>query len=107
MSLLKYPNLYSPIVLGNTLFKNRIFAFSHRLPKTSTVMVISTKVPLLITREKARGGAASVATFEGVWWTVNWEKGGATHICLDTPQIDRGLSRIAQAVKKLWIRRIS
>ena len=47
---------------------------------------------------RAKGGAASVATFEGI---VDGElgKGGATQICMDTPNIDRGLSRIAYEIK--------
>lgn len=45
------------------------------------------------------GGAASVATFEGI---VDGElgRGGATHIALDTPNIDRGLSRIAYGISQ-------
>ncbi|QSX09050.1 FAD-dependent oxidoreductase [Alkalibacter rhizosphaerae] len=97
MSLLKYPNLYSPIVLGNTLFKNRIFASPTGYQNLNGDGYLNEGATAYYER-KARGGAASVATFEGV---VDGElgKGGATHICLDTPQIDRGLSRIAQAVK--------
>jgi 2,4-dienoyl-CoA reductase-like NADH-dependent reductase (Old Yellow Enzyme family)/thioredoxin reductase len=97
MSILKYPHLFSPIVLGNTLFKNRIFASPTGYQNLNGDGYLNEGATAYYER-KARGGAASVASFEGI---VDGElgKGGATHICLDTPQIDRGLARIAQAVK--------
>lgn len=97
MTALKYPHLFSPIVLGNTLFRNRIFASPTGYQNLNGDGYLNDGATAYYER-KAKGGAASVATFEGV---VDGElgKGGATHICLDTPQIDRGLSRIAYAVK--------
>lgn len=97
MTVLKYPHLFSPIVLGNTLFRNRIFASPTGYQNLNGDGYLNDGATAYYER-KAKGGAASVATFEGV---VDGElgKGGATHICLDTPQIDRGLSRIAYAVK--------
>lgn len=97
MSTLKYPHLYSPIVLGNTLFKNRIFASPTGYQNINGDGYLNEGAAAYYER-KARGGVASVASFEGV---VDGElgKGGAGHICLDTPQIDRNLSRISHAVK--------
>lgn len=96
MSTCKYPHLFSPIVLGNTLFRNRIFASPTGYQNLNGDGYLNEGAAAYYER-KAMGGAASVASFEGV---VDGElgKGGATHICLDTPNIDRGLARIAHAV---------
>jgi len=93
----KYPHLFSPIILGNTLFRNRIFASPTGYQNLNGDGYLNEGAAAYYER-KAKGGAASVASFEGV---VDGElgKGGATHICLDTPNIDRGIARIAYAVK--------
>lgn len=93
----KYPNLFSPIVLGNTLFRNRIFASPTGYQNVNGDGYLNDGAAAYYER-KAKGGAASVTTFEGI---VDGEfgKGGRTHICLDTPNIGNNLSRIAYAVK--------
>ena len=93
----KYPHLFSPIVLGNTLFRNRIFASPTGYQNVNGDGYVNEGAAAYYER-KARGGTASVATFEGI---VDGElgKGGARHICLDTPNIDSNLSRIAYGVK--------
>lgn len=97
MNICKYPHLFTPIVLGNTLFRNRIFASPTGYQNLNGDGYLNDGAAAYYER-KARGGAASVATFEGI---VDGEfgKGGATHICLDTPNIDRGVSRIAYGIK--------
>lgn len=96
MSQCKYPNLFKPIVLGNTLFRNRIFASPTGYQNLNGDGYLNDGAAAYYER-KARGGAASVTSFEGV---VDGElgKGGRNHICLDTPGISVGLSRIAHAV---------
>lgn len=93
----KYPHLFTPIVLGNTLFRNRIFASPTGYQNLNGDGYLNDGAAAYY-ESKARGGAASVTSFEGI---VDGEfgKGGATHICLDTPNIDRGLSRVAYAIK--------
>ncbi|MBN2063048.1 MAG: FAD-dependent oxidoreductase [Deltaproteobacteria bacterium] len=97
MNTIKYPHLFSPIVLGNTLFRNRMFASPTGYQSLNGDGYLNDGATAYYQR-KAMGGVASVATFEGV---VDGEfgKGGALHICLDTPNIDRGLSRIAHGIK--------
>ncbi|MFZ7120265.1 MAG: FAD-dependent oxidoreductase [Eubacteriaceae bacterium] len=97
MNKCKYPHLFAPIILGNTLFRNRIFASPTGYQNLNGDGYLNDGATAYYER-KAKGGAASVTTFEGI---VDGEfgKGGATHICLDTPNIDRGISRIAHAVK--------
>ena len=97
MNTIRYQHLFSPIVLGNTLFRNRIFASPTGYQNLNGDGYLNDGATAYYER-KAMGGAASVATFEGI---VDGEigKGGATHICLDTPNIDRGLSRIAHGIK--------
>lgn len=94
---IKYPHLFSPIVLGDTLFRNRLFAAPTGYQNLNGDGYLNDGATAYYER-KAMGGAASVATFEGI---VDRElgKGGDTHICLDTPNIDRGLSRIAHGIK--------
>jgi len=93
----KYPHLFSPIVLGNTLFRNRLFASPTGYQNINGDGYLNEGAAAYYGR-KAMGGAASVATFEGI---VDGEfgKGGDGHICLDTPNIGRNLSEVAFAVK--------
>ena len=93
----KYPHLFQPIQLGNVLFRNRIFASPTGYQNVNGDGYLNDGAAAYYGR-RAKGGAASVATFEGI---VDGElgKGGATQICMDTPNIDRGLSRIAYEIK--------
>ena len=95
----KFPNLFSPIVLGNTLFRNRIFASPTGYQNTNGDGFVNEGAYAYFGR-KAMGGAASVATFEGI---VDGElgKGGDGHVCLDKPGmgVGRNLSNIAHAIK--------
>ncbi|MPW26465.1 NAD(P)-binding protein [Alkalibaculum sp. M08DMB] len=96
MNKCKYPRLFTPITLGNTLFRNRIFASPTGYQNVNGDGYLNDGAAAYYER-KARGGAASVASFEGI---VDGEfgKGGSRHICLDTPNIDSNLSRIAHSV---------
>ncbi|MCL2409275.1 MAG: NAD(P)/FAD-dependent oxidoreductase [Oscillospiraceae bacterium] len=93
----KYPHLFSPIVLGNTVFRNRIFASPTGYQNINGDGYLNEGAGAYYGR-KAMGGAASVATFEGVV-DSEFGKGGAGHICLDTPNISRNLAAVAVAIK--------
>lgn len=96
MGNFQYPHLFEPIQLGNTFFRNRIFASPTGYQNLNGDGFLNDGAAAYYER-KARGGAASVATFEGI---VDGEfgRGGAGHICLDTPNIHNSLGRIAYAV---------
>jgi len=93
----KYPNLFSPIVLGNTLFRNRIFASPTGCQNSNGDGYLNDNAAAFYSR-KAMGGAASVASFEGV---VDSELGfrGTLQICLDRQNISRMLSNVAIGIK--------
>ena len=93
----KYPNLFSPIILGNTMFRNRLFASPTGYQNVNGDGYLNEGAAAYYGR-KAMGGAASVATFEGI---VDGElgKGGDGHICLDRPSISRNLSNVSHGIK--------
>ena len=95
----KYPHLFSPIVLGNTMFRNRIFASPTGYQNVNGDGYLNEGAAAYYGR-KAMGGAASVATFEGI---VDGElgKGGDGHICLDAPAmgVGRNLANVAFGIK--------
>ena len=99
MYVCKYPHLFSPIVLGNTLFRNRFFASPTGYQNTNGDGYLNDGAAAYYGR-KAMGGAASVATFEGI---VDGElgKGGDGHICLDSPSrgVARNLANVAFGIK--------
>ena len=96
---LKYPKLFSPITLGKTFFRNRIFASPTGYQNVNGDGFLNEGAAAYYGR-KAMGGAASVATFEGI---VDRElgRGGDGHICLDTPGmgVGRNLSNVANAIR--------
>ncbi len=96
MGKCKYEHLFTPIVLGNTLFRNRIFASPTGYQNVNGDGYLNDGATAYYER-KAMGGAASVASFEGI---VDGEygQGGSTQICLDKPNINKGLARIAHGI---------
>jgi len=92
-----YPNLFSPIILGNTLFRNRIFASPTGCQNTNGDGYLNDNAAAFYGR-KAMGGAASVATFEGI---VDAEYGRRSSIqfCMDRPNAKHMLSNVAFAIK--------
>ena len=98
MSTFKYPNLFKPIKLGNTLFRNRIFASPTGYQNMTGNNILPEGAEAYYER-KALGGAASVASCELI---VDGElgRGGANHVCLDDPSAINPLCRIANAVAK-------
>ncbi|MGD9475408.1 MAG: 2-enoate reductase, partial [Eubacteriaceae bacterium] len=61
----KYPNLFSPIVLGDTLFRNRIFASPTGYQNLNGDGYLNDGAAAYYER-KAKGGVASVTSFEGI-----------------------------------------
>ncbi|MCL2126511.1 MAG: FAD-dependent oxidoreductase [Oscillospiraceae bacterium] len=96
----KFPHLFSPIVLGNTFFRNRLFASPTGYQNLNGDGYLNDGAAAYYGR-KAMGGAASVATFEGI---VDGElgKGGDGHFCLDAPSagISRNLSNVAFGINR-------
>lgn len=95
---IKYPHLFSPIKLGNTTFRNRIFS----APTGNSAIA----PPEYLKREhtafyelKAKGGAASVSLGEGVVHTPT----GLHHpwkLRMDDPAIVPSLSNTARAIRQ-------
>ncbi len=95
---MKYPHLFSPIQLGKTWFRNRIFASPTGLP-----MVIP---PEYLKQEctafyelRAKGGAASVSLGDGIVHTPT----GLMHpykLRLDDPNVVPSLSNTARAIRQ-------
>ncbi|MCF0120178.1 MAG: 2-enoate reductase, partial [Oscillospiraceae bacterium] len=94
----KYPHLFSPIQLGNTVFRNRIFA-----SPTGSSHLNAKNYPIRETcayyERKAIGGAASVCIGDCV---VDSEIGlyGEGMVCLDNRYTFRALNRLTSAVQR-------
>ncbi|MDR2487711.1 MAG: 2-enoate reductase, partial [Clostridiales Family XIII bacterium] len=99
MYKMKYPHLFQPITLGNTLFRNRIFASPTGFQDLNGDGYLNAQEASAYFERKAMGGVASVASFEGI---VDGEYGraGRNHIALDTPGIQYNLSSIAHSIRK-------
>jgi 2,4-dienoyl-CoA reductase-like NADH-dependent reductase (Old Yellow Enzyme family)/thioredoxin reductase len=95
--MIKYPHLFSPIVLAKTLFRNRIFASPTGWRNEAPDGVFSDRATAYYER-KAKGGAASVATCQ-VMVDSEYGMGMLSQFCADTPLIYISLSRIAQGIR--------
>jgi 2,4-dienoyl-CoA reductase-like NADH-dependent reductase (Old Yellow Enzyme family)/thioredoxin reductase len=95
---MKYRRLFEPIMLGNTLFRNRIFGAPTGFQHMTEDGIVGADAASYYER-KAMGGAASVTVGECV---VDSEigKGASFHICLDNPFSRHGLAGIASAVRR-------
>ena len=98
MSQFKYPHLFEPIRLGNTLFRNRIFASPTGYQNMTGDNILPPGAAAYYER-KAMGGAASVASCELI---VDGElgRGGANHVCIEDPRAFSPLCRLANAVSR-------
>lgn len=94
----QYPNLFRPIKIGNQIFRNRIFASPTGYLNTNGDGFINDGAYAYYAR-KAQGGAASVASFEGV---VDGELGRGTpkHVALDNPMIEANMARLAYGIRQ-------
>lgn len=94
----KYPNLFSPIVIGNTLFRNRLFASPTGLQyTTSKNRPIAEGIAYY--ERKALGGAASVCIGDAM---VDSELALANgnHILLDDPGVRPHLTKLSDAITR-------
>lgn len=98
MSTVKYQNLFEPIRLGGTLFRNRIFA-SPTGHQALTLEGFVTPDVIAYYERKAVGGAAAVTVGEGVVDSKRG-KGGKWHVTLDDPRASHSLHRLTDAVTR-------
>ena len=94
----KYPHLFSPIQVGNVLFRNRIFASPTGLQySTSKNRPITPGIAYY--ERKAKGGAASVCIGDAM---VDSEiaLANGNHILLDDPGARPALSKLADAITR-------
>ena len=98
MSNIKYPNLFKPIALAGTVFRNRIFA-----SPTGTAYMTSQHYPIQETNayyeRKAIGGAASVCVGDAVVCSKHGRFNNG-HIALDDPGGLSSLSRLADSITR-------
>jgi len=94
----KYPNLFSPIILGNTFFRNRIFSAPTGYQDMDRFGVVLPEAASYYER-KAKGGAACVAVGE---CNVDGKfgVGVAYAIRLDDPFMRNSLFRVTDAVRR-------
>ncbi len=98
MGELTYKNLFQPIRLGGTLFRNRIFAAPTGYQDLSREGYLPAEAAYYYGR-KAVGGAASVAVGECVV-DSKYGKGAQYHICMDDPFSRNGLCKVTHAVAR-------
>ena len=94
----KYPHLFSPIIIGNTLFRNRLFASPTGLQyTTSKNRPINEGIAYY--ERKAIGGAASVCIGDAM---VDSELALANgnHILLDDPGVRPHLTKLSDAITR-------
>ena len=94
----KYPHVFEPIKLGNTTFRNRIFASPVSLPDYSNAVGMTDRQKAFYT-ERAKGGAASVSTGDGI---VHFETGfmHSYKLRLDDSSIYPALSDMARSIRQ-------
>ncbi len=92
----RYPNLFKPIVLGNTLFRNRIFASPTGYLNVTGDDVLPPGAEAYYER-KAMGGVASVSTCELIV-DDEFGRGGKNQTCIENPRAFNPLCRIAHAI---------
>ena len=64
MKSLKYPHLFSPLQIGDTVLKNRIITAPMSVPSARTKVISSTDYGGMSVMDKSRGGSAVVTIGE-------------------------------------------
>ena len=95
---MEYPNLFKPIMIGNTLFKNRIFAAPTGHPDASFEGNFAEDVATYYER-KAMGGAAAVTLGEAIV-DSKYGKRHVFQLSLDTRNSVHSLARVADAIRR-------
>lgn len=98
MSILKYPHLFEPIKVGNTIFRNRLFA-SPTGHIDTTLDGSPTDLMVEYYARKAKGGAASVAIGECCVDMVRGKR-GRRHIDLQSTTNRAMLNRLSSAISR-------
>ena len=94
---MKYPHLFEPIKIGNTLFRNRIFSAPLGYPDTTLGRFSDTVIAFY--ERKAQGGVAVVTLGEAVV-DSRYGKGYANELSMDSFQPRQGLSLVADAINR-------
>ncbi|MDR2770576.1 MAG: FAD-dependent oxidoreductase, partial [Clostridiales Family XIII bacterium] len=95
---MKYPRLFSPIRLGDTIFRNRIFGSPTGYQDLSPEQYPPPEAVAYYAR-KALGGAASVAVGECVVDSKRG-RGGPNHIQMDDKEALGPLTKLAEGISK-------
>ncbi|MDR2133349.1 MAG: FAD-dependent oxidoreductase [Clostridiales Family XIII bacterium] len=95
---MKYPRLFSPIRLGDTIFRNRIFGSPTGYQDLTCEQFPPPEAVAYYAR-KAMGGAASVAVGECIVDSKRG-RGGPNHIAMDDPETVGALTNLAEGISK-------
>lgn len=98
MVKVKYPHLFTPIQIGNRLFRNRIFA-SPTGYMNNHADGRSNEGAAYYYGRRAMGGAASVASMECIV-DAEYGAGGGGQFCADMPGCSADLGRIAHKISE-------
>jgi 2,4-dienoyl-CoA reductase-like NADH-dependent reductase (Old Yellow Enzyme family)/thioredoxin reductase len=98
MNELKYPNLFKPIRLGGTLFKNRLFA-SPTGVRDFTAEDFMTEDGFAYYERKALGGAASVCIGECAVDSL-YGRHGSPSLVLDNPKASNSYCRLTTLISR-------
>jgi 2,4-dienoyl-CoA reductase-like NADH-dependent reductase (Old Yellow Enzyme family) len=98
MSYKDYPNLFRPIKIGGTLFRNRIFSAPTGHPDV-TLDGNFTEDAIAYYERKAQGGAAAVTLGEAIVDSV-YGKRHPFQVSLDNPNVRHNLARLADTVSR-------
>ncbi|AWW25862.1 FAD-dependent oxidoreductase [Acetobacterium sp. KB-1] len=94
---LKYPNLFSPIKIGNITYKNRIFSAPISLQELSPELTL-TQENIAFFELRAKGGAANVTV--GVANVLDTGRGHTKELALDNPLIMPSLTHCARTIRR-------
>ncbi|MCL2201812.1 MAG: NAD(P)/FAD-dependent oxidoreductase [Oscillospiraceae bacterium] len=94
----KYKRLFEPVKLGNTMFRNRIFASATGYQDMSVDGILPPEAHAYYER-KAIGGAAAVTVGECVV-DSKMGRGAVYHTVLDNPFAEHSLMRLTSAVTR-------
>ena len=97
--MLTHPNLFKPIVLGKTMFKNRIFASPTGFMAQDRFGILPPEAAFYYER-KAKGGAASVAIGMCIVDSEFGPMGSGGSVRLDDPNSRNRLFMIADAIRR-------
>ena len=104
MSIQRYPHLFQPVRIGDTLFRNRLFSAPTGHPDV-TLDGNFTEDAITYYERKAQGGAAAVTLGEAIV-DSRYGKRHPFQVSLDNINVRHSLSRLADTVGRHGFRRI-